>query len=394
MDLFRKCRRFTDAREARAAGYYPYFQPIEQSNDTAVWINGREMIMIGSNNYLGLTHHPKILEAAEKASRLYGTGCTGSRFLNGTLDLHEKLEADLAAFTGQEAALVFSTGYTANLGCIQSLVGRGDFVVIDKFDHASIFDGCRQASGHTLRYRHADMADLERILGRISDGHGVLIAVDGVFSMEGDIVDLPALLEIAKKHGARVLCDDAHSFGVLGETGAGTTEHYGLQKETDLVMGTFSKSFASCGGFIAGDTVVIDYMKHHARSLIFSASMPPYAVATVHAALEIIRSEPERRKRLWEITHKMLDGFKSMGYDVGPSETPIIPLVIGDRTRTFSLWRRLFDAGIFTNPVVSPAVPESACRLRTSYIATQTDDQLDFVLDTAKTAGRELGLIP
>jgi 7-keto-8-aminopelargonate synthetase-like enzyme len=273
-------------------------------------------------------------------------------------------------------------------------VGRGDFVVIDKLDHASIFDGCRQASGHTLRYRHADLADLERILGRISTDRGVLIAVDGVFSMEGDIVDLPGLVEIAKRHGARVLCDDAHAFGVLGKSGAGTTEHYGLQKETDLVMGTFSKSFASCGGFIAGDTLVIDYMKHSARSLIFSASMPPYAVATVHAALDIIRSEPERRERLWQVANKMLDGFKSMGFDTGPAETPIIPLVIGSRTRTFALWRRLFDAGIFTNPVVSPAVPEAACRLRTSYIATHTDDQLDYVLDTARKAGKELGILP
>lgn len=394
MDLFEKCFRYTDADEAKKAGFYPYFQPIEASNDTEVWVRGRKLIMIGSNNYLGLTHHPKILEAAEKAGRRYGAGCTGSRFLNGTLDLHERLEEDLADFTGQEATLVFSSGYKANVGCISSLVGRGDHVIVDKFDHASIVDGCRLALGHTLRFRHGDLADLERILSRFAGGTaGLLVAVDGVFSMEGDIVDLPALLEVARRYGARVLCDDAHSFGVLGQTGAGTTEHFGLQKETDLVMGTFSKSFASQGGFIAGDRKVIDYMKHHARSLIFSASMPPYAVATVHAALDIIRSEPERREHLAVITRKMIDGFTSMGYDVGETQTPIVPLIIGDRMKTFLLWRALWDAGIFTNAVVSPAVPERACRIRTSYIATHTDAQLDHVLETCHSVGKKLGLL-
>lgn len=393
MDIFRKCHEYTAAQEARSQGFYPYFQPIEASTSNEVWIDGRRMLMVGSNNYLGLTHHPKIMDAAEEAARRYGTGCTGSRFLNGTLDMHERLEADLAAFTGKEAALVFSTGYTANLGCISSLVGRGDYAIIDKFDHASIFDGCRMALGHTLRYRHGDLTELERILGRIDPKHGVLVAVDGIFSMEGDIADLPGLLEITKRYGARLLCDDAHSFGVLGKTGAGTTEHFGVQAETDVVTGTFSKSFASVGGFVAADAAVIDFMKHHARSMIFSASMPPYAVATVHAALDIIRTEPERRERLWAITHRMLDGFRSMGFDVGPSESPIIPLVIGDRMKTFALWRKLFDAGIFTNPVVSPAVPEAFCRLRTSYIASHTDEQLDRVLDVCKRAGRELGLI-
>ncbi len=394
MDLFKKCREYNEARAARAAGLYPYFQPIEGSNDTEVSIRGRKLIMIGSNNYLGLTHDPRIIEAAEAASRRYGSGCTGSRFLNGTLDLHEKLEADLAEFTRKEAALVFSTGYTANVGCIASLVGRGDHVVIDKYDHASIFDGCRMAAGHALRYRHADLADLDRILARLTEkSRGTLVAVDGVFSMEGDIVDLPGLLEVAHRYGARVLCDDAHSFGVLGETGAGTAEHFGVQKETDLITGTFSKSFASIGGFVAADADVIDFMKHHSRPLMFSASMPPYAVATVHAALEIIRSEPDRRKRLWDITERMISGFQSMGYDLGPAETPIVPLVIGHREKTFALWRALFDAGIFTNPVVSPAVPEAACRLRTSYIATHTDDQLDYVLDTTRKAGKALGLI-
>jgi 8-amino-7-oxononanoate synthase len=394
IDLFQKCIEYSAAREARAAGYYPYFQPIAESADTEVEIRGQRLIMVGSNNYLGLTHDPRIIAAAEAASRKYGTGCTGSRFLNGTLDLHEKLEASLAAFTGKEAALVFSTGYQANLGCISALVGSGDYIVIDKLDHASILDGCRLSSGHCLRFRHKDMSDLERILSRFAGkGAGALVVVDGVFSMEGDIVDLPAVIEVARKYGARVLCDDAHSFGVLGKTGAGTAEHFGVQKELDLVMGTFSKSFASCGGFIAGDALVIDYMRHHARSLIFSASMPPYAVATVQAALEIILNEPERRERLWTIARRMIDGFTSMGYDVGEAETPIVPLVIGDRMKTFALWRALFDAGIFTNPVVSPAVPEASCRLRTSYIATHTDAQLDYVLEIAKKSGRALGII-
>ena len=393
MDLFQKCHDYSDAREARSAGYYPYFQPIEASEDTEVWIRGQKLIMIGSNNYLGLTHHPKILEAAESAARTYGSGCTGSRFLNGTLDMHEKLEADLAEFTQQEASLVFSTGYQANLGCISCLVGRGEYVVADKLDHASIMDGSLMALGNVLRFKHNDLDDLDQTLSGINPERGKLVAVDGVFSMEGDIIDLPGVLKVAQKHDARVLVDDAHSLGVLGETGAGTTEHFGLQKETDMVMGTFSKSFASVGGFIAGSEVVIDYMKHHSRPLIFSASMPPYVVATVQAALEIIRSEPDRRARLWKNTHKMLDGFKSMGYDIGPAETPIIPIVIGDRMATFGLWRGLFDAGIFTNPVVSPAVPESLCRLRTSYMASHSDDQLDYVLDTTKKVGKKLGLI-
>jgi 8-amino-7-oxononanoate synthase len=393
MDLFKKCFGYTEANEARASGYYPYFQPISASCDTEVQINGHKMIMIGSNNYLGLTHDARILAAAERAGRLYGSGCTGSRFLNGTLDLHEKLEVDLAEFLGQERALVFSTGYQANLGCISSLVGRGDYIIIDKFDHASIVDGCRLAAGHTLRFRHGDLDDLERILQRVNPERGVLIVVDGVFSMEGDIVDLPRLLTVAKRYGARVLVDDAHSIGVLGETGAGTLEHFGLQKETDLVMGTFSKSFGSIGGVVAGNATVIDYMKHHARSLIFSASMPPYAVATVQTALEIIKSEPERRERLWKITHRMIDGFKSMGFNVGRTQTPIVPIIIGERMKTFVFWKRLFEAGIFTNPVVSPAVPETDCRLRTSYIATHTDAQLDFVLETSRRVGRELGII-
>ena len=393
MDILKKCYEYTDAQVARSEGYYPYFQPIAGSDDNEVRINGKKMLMIGSNNYLGLTHHPKIMEAAEHASRVYGTGCTGSRFLNGTLDLHEALERDLAEFTRKEAALVFSTGYMSNVGAISALVGRHDTIVVDRFDHASIVDGCSMAMGKTMRFKHADLDDLDRQLGRVNGEGGVLVAVDGVFSMEGDIADLPGLIEVCRNHGARLLCDDAHSFGVLGDTGAGTTEHFGVQKETDLVTGTFSKSFASIGGFVAADAAVIDYMKHISRPMIFSASMPPYAVATVHAALELIKSEPERRERLWEITHYMLNGFKAMGWDVGPSETPIIPLVIGDRMKTFGLWRHLFDAGIFTNPVVSPAVPEAFCRLRTSYTATHTNEQLDFVLETCQKAGRKLGLI-
>jgi 8-amino-7-oxononanoate synthase len=392
-DIFKKAFNFTRAREARESGFYPYFIPISGSDGTEVNIGGRKRIMIGSNNYLGLTHDPRVLEAAEKAARDYGSGCTGSRFLNGTLDLHLKLEHDLAEFIGQEAALVFSTGFQTNLGTIASLVGREDAVIIDKLDHASIVDGCAMSPGKMLRFRHNDMEDLERQLNRVEPERGRLIAVDGVFSMEGDIAPLPEIVRIAKKYNARVLCDDAHSLGVLGPRGDGTPAHFGLGRQVDLVMGTFSKSFASIGGVIAGDARVIDYIQHLARPMIFSAALPPYAVATVHTCLDIMKSEPERRERLWQITHKMLDGFKSLGFDTCTSETPIIPIITGDLERTFIFWKSLFEAGIFANAVVPPAVPENQCRIRTSYMATHTDDQLDFVLETFARIGKQVGII-
>lgn len=377
-----------------ARGVYPYFIPIEGSEDTEITIGGRRLIMIGSNNYLGLTHHPKVLEAAEAAARRYGTGCTGSRFLNGTLDLHEKLEGELAEFTGHEAALVFSTGYQTNLGIISGLVGKDDIVLIDKLDHASIVDGCFLSEGRTDRFRHNDVADLGRLLERLSDRPGGrLVVVDGVFSMEGDLAPLPEIIPVARRHGARLLVDEAHAIGVIGRRGAGTAEHFGLERETDMVMGTFSKSFASIGGFVAAEEPVVHYLKHHARSLIFSAAMPAYAVATVRACLAIIKGEPERRTRLLENAAHLRNGFKSLGFDTGASETPIIPVVTGGPERTFAFWKALFDAGVFANAVIPPAVPPNACRIRTSLIATHTRDQLDRVLDVFARVGKALGVI-
>lgn len=394
MHLLDKCRNFTRAREVMASGYYPYFVPIEGSTDTEAIVDGKRKIMIGSNNYLGLTHHPRIIEAAQEAIRRYGSGCTGSRFLNGNLDLHEQLEARLAKFTRMEAALVFSTGYQTNLGVIATLVGRNDRVFLDKLDHASIVDGARLSFGEVSRFNHGDCAGLRRLLdaGKAA-GAGMMVIVDGVFSMEGDIAPLPDLARLCREYDAVLVVDDAHSIGVLGATGAGTPEHFGMTDQVHLIIGTFSKSFASIGGFVAGPESVIHYLRHHARSLMFSASMPPAAVATVLAALDIIEREPERRARLWQITRKMHEGFKSLGFDIGPTETPIVPIMVGPMEKTFIFWKELFDAGVFTNPVMPPAVPEDSCRLRTSYIATHTDEQLDFVLDTFARIGRKLGVI-
>ncbi|NTU43280.1 MAG: pyridoxal phosphate-dependent aminotransferase family protein [Nitrospirales bacterium] len=315
-DLFDKCYKFTTAKELQHAGIYPFFRVIGSAQDPEVVINGKRMVMVGSNNYLGLTNHPKVKEAAIEAVKKYGSGCAGSRFLNGTLDLHVQLEEKLAKFMRKESALIFSTGFQVNLGVISALVGKDDLVIIDKMDHASIVDGCRLSYGEVKRFRHNDMADFERILSE-SNGRGKLVVVDGVFSMEGDIIDLPEVMRLTKKYGARLLVDDAHGIGVLGKTGRGTAEHFGMESDVDLIMGTYSKSLASIGGFIAGDSDVIHYIKHFARSLIFSASPPPASVAAVSAALDIIDSEPERLENLWKNTHKMLKGFKDMGFEVG-----------------------------------------------------------------------------
>ena len=391
--LFDKCKGFTRAREVQALGLYPYFTPIHESEDTVVKIDGKTKVMMGSNNYLGLTHHPKVLEAAEKALHKYGSGCTGSRFLNGTLDLHEILEAKLAEFFGKEACLIFSTGYQANLGLVSGLVGRGDTVYLDKLDHASIVDGAKLSFGDVVRFNHGDLEGLERKLQREDGSKGAMIIVDGVFSMEGDIADLPRLVPLAHKYGAAVAVDDAHSVGVLGPTGAGTAEHFGLTQETDLIVGTFSKSLASIGGFVASDEYVIHYLKHHARPLIFTAALPASNTAGVLAALEILRSEPERRVALWENTRRLQEGLRSLCFDIGPTETPIVPVLIGTLESTFLFWRKLFDAGVFTNPVVPPAVPPSQCRLRTSLMATHTADQVDFALEAFAKIGRELGVV-
>jgi 8-amino-7-oxononanoate synthase len=393
MHVFAKCVNFTAARDLRAAGLYPYFQRIENSEDTEVVIDGHRKIMVGSNNYMGLTHDPRIIEAAKRALDTYGSGNTGSRFLNGNLDLHDQLEDELADFVGKEEALVFSTGYQTNLGSIGALIGRNDTVFLDKLDHACIQDGARLGFGDIQRFRHADLDHLERLLASANGDRGKMIVVDGVYSMEGDIADLPNLLPLAARYDAAVMVDDAHSLGVLGPHGAGTAAHFGLTDEVDLITGTFSKSLASIGGFVAADAVVIDYLRNNARALIFSASMPPAAVATVLQALAIIRTEPERQERLWANTRRMMDAFTSLGFDIGPTETPIVPILIGPMEMTFRFWRDLFDAGVFTNPVVPPAVPEGSCRLRTSFMATHTDDQLDFVLEAIERVGRKYGIL-
>lgn len=390
--LFEKCRNFTRAREVQAAGLYPYFKPISEAEDTVVLIEGHRKVMMGSNNYLGLTHHPKVLEAAKRALERYGSGCTGSRFLNGTLDLHELLEARLAEFFGKEAALVFSTGYQANLGLISALVGRGDVVLIDKLDHASIVDGAKMSFGETERFNHRNYERLERRLRRHHD-RGVLIIVDGVYSMEGDIADVPILLELAQKHGAGLALDDAHAVGVLGPKGDGTAAHFGLADQVDIVVGTFSKSLASIGGFVAGSETVIHYLRHHSRPLIFTAALPPSNTAGVLAALDVMIAEPNRRDRLWHNTRRLQEGFRSLGFDIGQTETPIIPVLIGKLENTFLFWRKLFDAGVFTNPVVPPAVPSDQCRLRASLMATHTDDQVDFALEIFERLGKEMGVI-
>ena len=392
MDLFAKCTGWTLAREVMAAGNYPYFMPLDDTEGTEVTIGSRRLVMIGSNNYLGLTTHPKVREAAIDATRRFGTSCTGSRFLNGTLASHLELERRLAAFVEKEAALVFSTGYQVNVGTISSLLGRADYVITDKDDHASIVDGCRLSLGTLKRYRHVDMEDMERVLSQVPAEAGKLVVVDGVFSMGGDIAPLPEMVLICKRHGARLMVDDAHGIGVLGG-GKGTAFHLGVNNEVDLVMGTFSKSFASLGGFIAGSDAVIHYVQHHARSLIFSASMPPANVAAVCAALDVMIAEPERVARVNEIADYMRKEFKRLGFNTGPSQTPIIPIIIGDEYATFATWKALFEEGVYTNPVIPPAVPPNLSLLRTSYMATHTDAQLAFVLEKFERVGKTVGLI-
>ena len=390
--LFEKCKNFTKARETQAAGLYPYFKPISKAEDTVVVIEGKEKVMMGSNNYLGLTQHPKVLEAAKQALERYGSGCTGSRFLNGTLDLHGELECRLAGLFGKEDALIFSTGYQANLGLVSGLVGRGDVVLIDKLDHASIVDGAKLSFGETHRFTHGNYEQLENLLKKYQD-RGTLIIVDGVYSMEGDIAHAPSLVALAQKYGAALAIDDAHSVGVLGPKGDGTAAHFGVADDVDLVVGTFSKSLASIGGFVTGAEPVIHYLKHHSRPLIFTAALPPSNTAGVLAALDIMESEPERRERLWENTDRFREGVRSLGFDIGSTQTPIIPVLIGGLEQTLMFWRKLYDAGVFTNPVVPPAVPQHSCRLRASLTATHRTDQIDFVLDVLGRLGKEMGII-
>jgi 8-amino-7-oxononanoate synthase len=391
-DIFDKCFKFDKAKNLMSQGLYPFFRTIESAQDPEIVMNGRRMVMVGSNNYLGLTSHPKVKEAAIEAIKKYGTGCAGSRFLNGTLDIHVQLEEKLASFMRKEAALIFSTGFQVNLGVISAIVGKDDVVIIDKMDHASIIDGCRLSFGDVKKFRHNDMIDLERLLKEYED-HDKLIVVDGVFSMEGDIANLPEIVPLARKYGARLMVDDAHGIGVLGKTGRGTAEHFGLEDEVDLIMGTYSKSLASIGGFISGSGDIIHYIKHIARPLIFSASPPPASVAAVSAAVDIIENEPERREQLWKNTTRMLKGFRDMGFRVGQSRTPIIPLIVGDDEKAFIMAVMLQEEGVFANVAVTPAVPNGMALIRTSYMATHTNEHLDIVLRAFEKTGKQLGII-
>lgn len=393
MNLFDKCYQFTRADEAMAIGMYPYFTPIQAVKGNRVVVDGREMIMVGSNNYLGLIDHPKVKKAAQEAIERYGVATCGSRFLNGTLDIHVELEERLARFTKKEAALTFSTGFQTNLGIISTLVDKDDYIIADRMVHASIIDACRLSYGNVVKFKHNDMNDLERILSSLPANGGKLIVVDGVFSMEGDMANLPEIIPLAKKYGARVMVDDAHGIGVLGKNGRGTAEHFGVEEDVDIIMGTFSKSFASLGGFVAGEKKVIQYIKHHARSLIFSASITPASVATALATLDIIENEPERRERLWAISEQMRRNFQALGFNTGDSQTQIIPIIVGEDEAAFMLWRLLREEGIFTTPTIYPAVPKGRALIRTSYSATHTDEDLKTILESFKKCGEIMGLI-
>jgi 8-amino-7-oxononanoate synthase len=391
--LFNKVRNYKSAAQVRATGLYPYFRTISSAQDTEVIIGGKKLLMLGSNSYLGLTNHPRIKEAAKAAVEKYGTGCAGSRFLNGTLQIHLDLEQALAQLVKKEAVLLYSTGFQVNLGVISALVGRGDCILADKSNHASIVDGCNLSLGDFVRFPHQDMAGLENRLQKIDPETGKLIVVDGVFSMEGDIIQLPDLCRLAQQYGAAVMVDDAHAIGVLGKNGAGTASHFGLTDQVHLIMGTFSKSLASLGGFIAADAATIDYLKHNSRALIFSASMSPANAAAVSEALRIMTSEPERIQQLWRNTERMKRGLISLGFDLGASETPILPVYCRDLLRAFKMTKRLDEEGIFVNPVVSPAVAPGHELIRISLMATHTDAQIDFALDKLGKVGKELDIL-
>lgn len=381
MDLFKKCYDYTEVDEAIEAGIYPYFHYLDTKQDIVVQMEGKRMIMIGSNNYLGLTSHPEVIEAAKNAILEYGSGCSGSRFLNGTLKLHIELEKDLAQFLNKEDCMTFSTGFQTNLGIISCIAGRNDIIFCDKENHASIYDGCRLSYAQMLRYRHNDMEDLEELLKKAPQDKGKLIVTDGVFSMGGDICDLPQIVKLAKKYGARVMVDDAHGLGVLGKNGRGTAEYFGLENEVDIIMGTFSKSLASLGGYMAADKKVISYVKHHSRPFIFCASIPPSNVAAAHAALKILKREPQRVKALADISEYVRRGLVERGLKIRDSKTPIIPIYTYGVKRTFVACKMLFDNGVYVNPVRPPATPEGECLIRTSYTATHTKELMDEAMD-------------
>jgi 8-amino-7-oxononanoate synthase len=395
-DLFDKIHNdelIVRAKEATEVGMYPYFRALSDSEGVTATFEGKEVVMLGSNNYLGLTTDPRVRQAAIDAVKRYGTSVTGSRFLNGTLELHLELERRLAKFVGTEAAVVFSTGYQSNVGAISSVVGKGDFVIVDKDDHASIVDGCKMSNGEMKRFRHNDMSSLESVLSKLPEDAGKLVIVDGVYSMGGDIAPLPEMLAICKQYGARVMVDDAHGIGVTGG-GRGTSAHFGLTNEVDLIMGTFSKSFASIGGFIAGNADVIYYIQHKARSLIFSAALPAPNTAAVLAALDIIETESQHVENLWDNAEYMRKGFNELGYNTGASNTPIIPVILGPDFVTGLAWAALIEEGVYTNPVVPPATPPNGGLLRTSYTATHKKEHLDKALRAFKVVGERLDLIP
>jgi 8-amino-7-oxononanoate synthase len=395
-DLFQKCYDFTRADEVKAAGFYPYFRAIEENEGPVVQIEGKKVIMAGSNNYLGLTAHPKVKEAAIKAIEKYGTGCSGSRYLTGTLDLHYELEARLAKYMGKESCLLFSTGYQTAQGIIPTLVQRGEYLVTDKDNHACIVAGYMMAKGmfaDFVRYKHNDMADLERVIAKLPPHAGKLIVTDGVFSTTGEIVDLPNLVAIAKKYNARILVDDAHAVGVIGKGGRGAASHFGLEDQVDMTMGTFSKTFASLGGFVVGEERIINYLKHHSPALIFSASPTPASVAAALAALDILEREPERIDRLIRNANKMRSSFKQLGFKIIEGQSAVVPVIVGDDMLAFQFWRALFDAGVFVNAFISPGVPPGMQMMRTSYMSAHEDVHLDRILELFASTGKKLGII-
>ncbi len=391
--LQEKLSKYDAPQRAMAMGIYPYFREIQSDQDTEVIINGKKVLMFGSNAYLGLTNHPKVKEAAIEAVKKYGTGCAGSRFLNGTLDLHIQLEKRLAEFVGKEDAIVYSTGFQVNLGVVSCLTGREDYILWDELDHASIIEGHRLSFSTKLKYKHNDMESLEKQLQKCEPDKVKLIVTDGVFSMEGDVAKLPEIVALAKKYNASIMVDEAHGIGVFGKQGRGTCDHFGVAKDVDLIMGTFSKSFASIGGFIAADESIINYLRHHSRSYIFSASNTPAATAAANAALDIMMNEPERIQHLWDLTHYALDGFRQMGCEIGNTSTPIIPLFIRDNDLTFLITKELFDAGVFVNPVVAPAVASEDTLIRFSLMATHKKEQLDYALETIHKVFKQHGLV-
>ncbi len=388
-----KLSQYQEPQKAKALGVYPYFRKIESEQDTEVYIGGKKVLMFGSNSYMGLTNHPKVKEAAIEAIKKYGTGCAGSPFLNGTLDIHKELEARLAAFVGKEDAMIYSTGFEVNLGVVSCLTGREDYILLDEQDHASIIEGRRLSFSTAYKYKHNDMESLETQLQKCAADKVKLIVTDGVFSMEGDVANLPEIVRLAKKYNATVMVDEAHGIGVFGKQGRGTCDHFGVSDDVDLIMGTFSKSFASLGGFIACDKSITNYLRHHSRSYIFTASITPASTAAANAALDIMMNEPERQQHLWDLTHYALDGFRSMGCEIGNTSTPIIPLFIRDNNKTFAITRDLMNEGIFVNPVVSPAVASKDTLIRFSLMATHTKEQVTIALEKIHKVFRSYGLV-